>query len=159
MIKRVLLFLIVSMCFTVSGISKGQKSEKIITYKILTEQILNEKRLKEISMGGKTQGTGGPLIPLSDGSFVTRDTIYEAIQPILQSGMSICPVLIKGLKSDKTHIRSASILALHMITKSELPYYPLIEPSAPINIEAYNRWEQFLFEEKGVERSLPTLDQ
>lgn len=108
------------------------------------EQVLDEKRLIEIHRSPKFKGTGGPEIPLPNGTTVKRDTIFEAIQPLVKEGRSICPSLVKALKSDKTHVRYGAYLALRLITKSEILYYPFFAPSDPKNIKGYKQWESFV---------------
>lgn len=138
--------MLVKLFFFQLGNQKAFSTEKIVSVgdNMTIEQALDEKRLIEISSNPKFKGTGGPGIPLPDGSIVTRDTIFEAIQPLIKQGQSICPALVKALKSEKTHIRYGAYLALRLITKSEKAYYPLFPPTDPKNLKAYQEWENFV---------------
>ena len=108
------------------------------------EEALDQKRIIEIYRDPKFVGSGGPSIPLPNGTTVTRDIINEAIEPLIKEGRSMCPALVKALKSEETHVRYGAYLALRSITKSEIVYYPFFSPSDPKNLKAYEQWDNLV---------------
>ena len=115
------------------------------------EQVLSLERLAEIRSSPRFKGTGGPEVPLPDGTTVSRDTIFEAIKPLVARGPGACPDLVRALRSHETHVRYGAYLALKLITRSEKAYYPFFSPEDPKNLDAFREWESFV-EQGGCEK-------
>ncbi len=110
------------------------------TYDILLEA-LDPARLKAVAQKGVT-GTGGPAVPLPDGTSVTRDVIASALEEVLASGAANCGLLVRALGDQRVHVRYGALFALQRITGiREADFYPFQAPDSPRHIEAIERWK------------------
>lgn len=112
----------------------------MVAYEFL-EGVLNPARLKALS--GKTKGTGGPAIPLPDGTSVTRDVIVAALEEVLTSVTIEGAQLVQALSDHRVHIRYGALMALQRITGIKEPdFYPFQAPDSTHNIKAVERWKE-----------------
>ena len=110
-------------------------------YDFLVEA-LDPARLKAVAKKG-VAGTGGPAIPLPDGTSVTRDVIASALEGVLAAGTANCGRLVQALSDQRVHIRYGALFALRRITGvTEADFYPFQAPDSPRNIEAIGRWKE-----------------
>jgi len=106
------------------------------------EEALSPARLKAVAEK-EIVGTGGPAVPLPDGTSVNRDIIVAALEEVIAAGTANCAQLVQALGDQRVHIRYGALMALQRITGIKEPdFYPFQEPDSPQNIEGIERWKE-----------------
>ena len=104
------------------------------------EKALNPRHITSLQY--KTKGTGGPAIPLPDGTEVNRDAIVAALdEPGIKENIR-CTDLIPYLNDERIHIRyGANHLLKTLLHNDTISFNAFADPGTSINKKARQEWE------------------
>ena len=106
------------------------------------EEYLSPDRLLQVK-SRLPKGSGGPAIPLPDGTEVTRDVIVHAVEEFTTRVAADCLELTAALADPRVHLRYAAVVALQILTGAAEPdFQPFQSPDTEANREAIQRWQE-----------------
>src|SRR6516164_168176 len=84
------------------------------------EEYMSPDRLRQVA-SRMPKATGGPAIPLPDGTEVTRDVIVYSVEEFSTRVHADCLGLTAALGDPRVHLRYAAVLALQILTGAAEP--------------------------------------
>ena len=106
------------------------------------EEYMSPDHLRQVA-NRLPKASGGPAIPLPDGTEVTRDVMVHAVEEFTTRERTDCLELTAALGDPRVHLRYAAVVALQIVTGAADPdFQPFQSPDTEANRGAIQRWQE-----------------